>query len=394
MARFTGRVSVAVVLSYVLDWVVVLVAGVAGLLFSRITPNKRPFSVANPDISFPHVINEKISSALLIILGLAVPAGVVLLACLLLVPGSPSPRNTPKSLIWRRKLWELNTGWLGLGLSLAISNLVTSGVKNIIGKPRPDLLSRCNPDLAALTRFTIGGFENSGFLVSPGICRNQDKSLMNDGFRSFPSGHASFSSAGLVYLSLFLAAKLGVWAPYLAASLHPNSADPASFSIFTSESPEFKSRGRVPIRNQGAAAPVYLLAICLVPACVAIYVASTRFSDFRHHGFDVLSGFVLGTSTSFFGFYYYQVPLRRGGGWSYGPRSAARAFWAGVGRGGYVDGGLDERSQRNAAKEADNMGRVEEYSMTDLEAGRRLEESGSPDHMGEEGIELLQEREL
>ncbi|KAH8808266.1 phosphatidic acid phosphatase type 2/haloperoxidase [Xylogone sp. PMI_703] len=397
MARVSARLSVAVVLSYVLDWAVIIVGGVIGLLFSRATPNKRPFSLGNPDISFPHVQKEKVSSALLIVLGLAVPAGVIFLVSLLLVPGSPSPRNTPKSIVWRRKLWEWNAGWLGLGLSLAISWVVTSGVKNLIGKPRPDLLSRCNPDIAALAQFTIGGFESTGFLVTPGICQNQDKSIMDDGFRSFPSGHSSFSSAGLVYLSLFLAAKLGVWTPYLAASLRPNSADPRSFSIFTSEDSEHKRTDRiVPVRSQGAAAPLYLFAICLTPACVAIYVASTRFSDFRHHGFDILSGFVLGTTTAFFSFYYYQVPLRRGGGWSWGPRSAKRAFWAGVGKGGYVvDDDLDEYRSRNPSKNVDNIDTVETYNMVDLEAGRRLEGEPSSAHMGaeEEGAELLARRE-
>ena len=45
----------------------------------------------------------------------------------------------------RRKLGEWNAEWMGLGLSLAIALLIANGTKNLIGKPKPDLLARCNP---------------------------------------------------------------------------------------------------------------------------------------------------------------------------------------------------------------------------------------------------------
>lgn len=390
MARFSSRLSIAVVLSYVFDWIFIIVGAVIGQVFSNHTPNKRPFSLANPDISFPAVHKEKVSGALLVILGLVVPAVVVFLVCLFLVPGSPTAKDVPKSLIWRRKLWEWNAGWLGLGLSLVIANVVTNGVKNLIGKPRPDLLSHCNPDLTAITQFAVGGLANvpqGVVLVTPGICQNLDKSVMDDEFRSFPSGHSSFSSAGLVYLSLFLAVKLGVWRPYLAPRLFPDSVDPVHHAGFLAEGTEYKSMARVPVRNQGAAAPLYLFVICFVPTCISIYVASTRFSDFRHHGFDILSGFTLGTAAAFFSFYYYQVSLSRGGGWAWGPRSSSRSFWAGVGKGGYVDDyESDDLPARGMGKGVDtsmHTGREDNYQMVDLENGRRPEEhEAEPQRIG------------
>src|SRR4051812_21293237 len=147
-SRNSGKLSVAVALSYVFDWVILIIAAALGAIFSEQTPNKRPFSVVDPSISFPHVTKEKISTALAGVLSFGVPAIIILLVTLTLVPGPTVPKSVPKSLIWKRKLWELHASWLGLCLSLALSFVITNGMKNLFGKPRPDLISRCNPDLA------------------------------------------------------------------------------------------------------------------------------------------------------------------------------------------------------------------------------------------------------
>jgi membrane-associated phospholipid phosphatase len=85
--------------------------------------------------------------------------------------------------------------WVGLGLSLATVFLFTEGMKNLFGKPRPDLLSRCDADLTKIVTSTVGGVGNrvsQGIvLVSSAICRQRDSQVLNDGFKSFPSGHAS-----------------------------------------------------------------------------------------------------------------------------------------------------------------------------------------------------------
>jgi hypothetical protein len=137
------------VLSYLVDWVIILAAAVAGALFSIITPNKRPFSLVDADISFPYVHREKISTATLVICGLAAPAVIIFLATMFLVPGPTVSKSTPKALIWRRRLWEWHAGWLGLGLALASAFLITDGMKNLFGKPRvsDDTICHCRPQL-------------------------------------------------------------------------------------------------------------------------------------------------------------------------------------------------------------------------------------------------------
>lgn len=136
------------------------------------------------------------------IVGILVPIAIIAVVCLIFVPGATVPLGTPKSLIWKRKLWELHTGLLGLALSIVGAWFITNGMKNLFGKPRPDLLDRCQPDLDNLAKYIIGGVKGlktattAGQLVSPDICKNTDKAMLDDGFRSYPSGHSSSSAAG------------------------------------------------------------------------------------------------------------------------------------------------------------------------------------------------------
>ena len=168
-----------------------------GAAFSAITPNKRPFDLTNPDISFPYVSKEKISTGLLVVIGLVIPGVIIFVVSLFIGVGPTSEKSTSRTKLWKRKLWEWNAGWMGLGFSLAIAFFITDGTKNLVGKPRPDLLARCNPDISRLLSSTVGGVGNQvdeGInLVSWTICRNPG-SILDDGFRSFPSGHSSCTS--------------------------------------------------------------------------------------------------------------------------------------------------------------------------------------------------------
>lgn len=129
----------------------------------------------------------------------------------------------------------------------------------------------------------------------------------------------------MTYLSLFLATKLSVAIPILP----PLSRDFQSLKRVLDE------------RNTAAAAPLYLLAIILIPIGAAVYIASTRFTDYKHTGFDVLFGSLEGIIAAWFAFRYYHLPIRRGAGWAWGPRRRNAAFGIGMGVGTY---GLDHPS--------------------------------------------------
>lgn len=61
-------------------------------------------------------------------------------------------------------------------------------LKNAIGKPRPDLVDRCQPSKELMDQFLQPG---NFSLASHAICTQTDNAILKDGFRSFPSGHAS-----------------------------------------------------------------------------------------------------------------------------------------------------------------------------------------------------------
>ena len=87
--------------------------------------------------------------------------------------------------------------------SIMLTLFVTDTIKNAVGRPRPDLISRCKPK--------PGTPEN--VLVTYEVCTETDNHTLHDGWRSFPSGHSSFSFAGLGFLALYFAGQMHVFRP-------------------------------------------------------------------------------------------------------------------------------------------------------------------------------------
>lgn len=194
-------------------------------------------------------------------------------------------------------------------------------------------------------RLQVGGYgqDISGrwTLVDKSICAHPESKDLNDGFRSFPSGHASWSWSGLGYLALFLSAKLAITIPSLPI-VSPASTREAKhrtddiemLPLHKQKSPE--QQAVVPLYNLAAAPPNYGIIIVLIPLAAAAYITSTRYFEYWHGGIDVAGGALIGIVTAWFSFRWYHTPVRRGGGWAWGARSPERAFGVGVGTGGYV----------------------------------------------------------
>jgi hypothetical protein len=51
--------------------------------------------------------------------------------------------------------------------------------------------------------------------------------------------------------------------------------------------------------------PIFLLILPYLSLGLAIFIAGTRYFDFRNHGFDVLAGAAVGTATASFAFRLY-----------------------------------------------------------------------------------------
>jgi membrane-associated phospholipid phosphatase len=162
------------------------------------------------------------------------------------------------------RLWEMNCGILGLGLSIAGVVCITGVLKNVTGKPRPDIIARCIPRAGSKNLLPFG-------LIDPDeICTQTNHSIFKDGFRSWPSGHSSAAFGGLGYLSLYLAGKLHV----------------------------MDHRGEV-----------WKTVIVMIPLLAAALVSVTRIMDARHHPFDVITGSLLGMTLAWFSYRQYFPPI-------------------------------------------------------------------------------------
>jgi membrane-associated phospholipid phosphatase len=236
---------------------------------------------------------------------------------------------------------------------------ITQGMKKLFGKPRPNMLARCMPNLDNISEYVVGGYGQgispSWTLVSFEICTQTDRAIVDDSFRSFPSGHSSWSFAGLLYLTLFLCSKFAIAIPHLPVvpsttprtrstsqdhellPLHANRArgDSMDTKRELEETADMQS-DPLAVRNAAASPPNYLIIPALLPVAVAVYICSTRFAEYYHFGFDIIFGSLIGIVTSWLSFRWYHLPISRGQGWAWGARSKDRAFAIGVGTGGYV----------------------------------------------------------
>ncbi|KAJ2145745.1 hypothetical protein IW136_000856 [Coemansia sp. RSA 678] len=235
------------VLSYAADYAVLVVMGVLWAVLSKITPFHRDFSLTDKTIQYPHKPDS-------------VPFYAAALLCALF------PLTV--IVVWtgvRRTFHDMNSGILGLGIALILNMMITNTVKNLAGRLRPDFIDRCNLD-ANVKEPAIG-------LLTSAVCNPSDHSVFLDGMRSFPSGHTSFSFAGLTYLSLWLAGHLHIG----------------------------DRRGRT-----------YKSFVCLLPLLAAMLVGVSRTKDYRHHWQDVLAGAILGVIMGWFGYLqYYPSPWSR-----------------------------------------------------------------------------------
>ncbi|KAB2031907.1 hypothetical protein ES319_D05G336400v1 [Gossypium barbadense] len=149
----------------------------------------------------------------------------------------------------RKDVYDLHHSVLGLLFAVLITAVITDAIKDAVGRPRPDFFWRCFPDGKDV-------YDKWGNVVCHG-----NKADIKEGHKSFPSGHASWSFAGLGYLSLYLAGKIHT----------------------------FDRQGHIT-----------KLCITVIPLLAASLVAVSRVDDYWHHWNDVFAGGFLGLVVSAF----------------------------------------------------------------------------------------------
>lgn len=165
----------------------ILIAGFYAL--DAVEPYHQHFSLRNYTLQYPYADPERISIAVALVVDGAVPAVIIGVYCLVIdgifshQPGRHGRTSRAKYTL-KERLWELNCGILGMALSQGLAFVITAALKNATGKPRPDLIDRCRPRPGSEDA-QIFGLSNST------ICEPLSHAILKDGFKSWPSGHAS-----------------------------------------------------------------------------------------------------------------------------------------------------------------------------------------------------------
>lgn len=229
------------------------------LILLFVEPFHRMFSLNDLRISFPHAEIERVPITLDIVYAVLLPL-VLLLAYNTAISASQHKHHVTI---------------LGLAISMALTVCLTDIIKNTVGRPRPDLISRCIPK--PNTPHDI--------LVTIDICTQTNHHVLHDGWRSFPSGHSSFSFAGLGYLSLFLAGQMRIFAHGAGVNT-------------VGEHTEKLVRGDL-VRSL----------VCLAPMLGALMIAISRCQDYRHDVYDVCVGALLGWVVTYWSYRRYWPRL-------------------------------------------------------------------------------------
>lgn len=153
--------------SYLPDWIISIALAGGFFALDKISGFKRDFSLEDISLRHPFAVHERVPNWLLLVISFAAP--VVLLAII--------------NLFTVRTFWDLHNSYLGLVLSLSVTGVITQFTKLTVGRPRPDVISRCMPP--------AGSVDPPFGLTTASICTQTDIAILNDGFRSFPSGHSS-----------------------------------------------------------------------------------------------------------------------------------------------------------------------------------------------------------
>jgi diacylglycerol diphosphate phosphatase/phosphatidate phosphatase len=172
---------------------------------------------------------------------------------------------------------------LGLAISMILAAFLTDVIKNAVGRPRPDLLARCQP---------AKGTSHTG-LVTFDVCTETRPHVLQDGWRSFPSGHSSFAFAGLGYLTLFLAGQMHIFS-HVSKGGGESGRPVATLGDHT----EKMVRG-----------DLLRALLCLIPLMGAVMIAISRVQDYRHDVYDVCVGSLLGWVVTYWSYRRYWPRL-------------------------------------------------------------------------------------
>lgn len=212
------------------------------------TPAKRPFSLTDINISYPFVEVEKYPESILFLLCIIGPF--VLMSVLILLDKITG------------KFHRFYKATSCFSFAVALTSFVTTFLKKRLAKLRPDFLARCKP--------TVGAAKAKELLYDEQICTAPyGEFILNDGYKSCPSGHSSMSMCGMIFLSMWL----------------------------------YVTYGR---RSKNGLVGLF----CFTPMLLALDVVTSRIYDFKHGYFDIIMGSLVGAACTIASIVYIELDIK------------------------------------------------------------------------------------
>ncbi|KAL7846849.1 hypothetical protein SRHO_G00218290 [Serrasalmus rhombeus] len=226
-----------------LDLACLLLAGLplAAFNLGKIKPYQRGFFCNDESISYPFN-SSTVSSTVLYTVGFTLPiCSMVIGECLSVylnrLKSKSSFNNSYVACVYK----AVGTFLFGAAMSQSLTDIA----KYSIGRLRPHFLDVCKPDWKLINC-------SSGAYIENFTCTG-DKTMVNEGRLSFYSGHSSFSMYCMLFLALYLQARMQAeWARLLRPTIQ-----------------------------------FFLIA-------ASVYTGLSRVSDYKHHWSDVLTGLIQG----------------------------------------------------------------------------------------------------
>ena len=116
---------------------------IAFVAIDKIHGHQREFSLTDESIMYTFAVKEIVPPWLLVASAVAAPIGIILMWTLFIPPLVSAQRKRWRQghMTWGEKIWDANLSLLGIGLAIASTITVTNTFKNLVGRPRPGIIS-------------------------------------------------------------------------------------------------------------------------------------------------------------------------------------------------------------------------------------------------------------
>ncbi|KAI0020472.1 phosphatidic acid phosphatase type 2/haloperoxidase [Xylariomycetidae sp. FL0641] len=185
-----------------------------------------------------------------------------------------------------RNFWDTNNAIFGLLYACLAATTFQVFIKWLVGGLRPNFYDVCRPKPS---RALGGGVGYQNYMWTSDVCTAKHDRRLWNAMQSFPSGHATSITAGMLFLFLYLNAKLKVFANY-----NPS---------------------------------LWKLLVLYLPILVAVVCCGLLTIDHSHNWYDILAGAIIGAVfalsayrmvyASIFDWRVNHIPLHRGRGRSW-----------------------------------------------------------------------------